>query len=132
MIISLPLKSLLLNICTLHCVMCTPHSSSTSLTSTTWRLCPNCWDICAWIDCCPRTVRYLMESYRSAPTLYLVETSGWLLSRRCRWIRTTTCNRSTGTKRCTPPRSPGCRWWDGRSGPKHFVKTTCTVAQPCY
>jgi len=108
--------------------MCTPHSSSTSLTSTTWRRCPNCWDTCAWIGCCPLTVRYLMESYRPAPTLYLVETNGWLLSRQCRYLRTTICRKSAGTKLCTLPRSPGCRWWDGRSGSKHFVKTTGTAA----
>jgi len=129
MMTSLPLKSELLNIiCTLHCVVCTPHSSSTSLTSTTWRRCPNCWDTCAWIGCCPRTVHCLMESYRPVPTLYLVGTSGRLLSRQCRCLKTTICSRSAGTKQCTPPRSPGCRWWDGRSEPKHFVETTCTAA----
>lgn len=125
---SLPLRSVLLNIiCTLHCVMCTPHSSSTSLTSTMWRRCPNCWDTCAWIGCYPRTVYCLMESYRLVLTLYLVENSGQLLSRQCQWLRTTICSRWTGYKWCTPPRSPGCRWWDGRSGLKHFVKTTCTA-----
>lgn len=128
MITSLPLKTVLLNIiCTLYWVMYTSHSSSTLLTSMTWRRCPNCWDTCVWIDYCLRTVRCLMESCRPAPTLYLVETSGRLLSRRCRWLRTTTCSQRVSTKRCTPPRLPGCRWWDGRSEQKHFVKNTYTA-----
>lgn len=118
-------------ICALHYVVCTSvYSSSTSLTSTAWVRCPNCWDTCAWTGCFPRTVHCWTAFYRPAPRSYWAAgSSGRPPSRRCRGPRTLTFRRSPVTRRrkCIQPRSPGWRWWDGRSGPICFVVATAAV-----